>query len=287
MRVKFWGVRGSIPSGNKETSGIGGNTTCVEVRCGEDLFILDTGTGIRNLGLSLMNQLPIRAKILYSHVHWDHIQGLPFFGPLYLEGNELDIYGGTSLPITIEEILHRQMSPPVFPVPMKTLPSTLRFHDQKPGDVIETDNCRVSLIAMYHPNGSYGYRFDSEGKSMVFATDVEHMTEDVVDPRLQKFCTDADVLIYDCQYTEDEYHGRNGHFPRIGWGHSTMNHGVKLAKAANVKQLILFHHDPAHCDDTVKKIESEARELFPKSTAAYEGLEIDFQKSIYPKSCFE
>lgn len=286
MIVKFWGVRGSIPSGDMATAKVGGNTTCLEVRCGNELIIFDTGTGIRNLGKELMKKLPVKGKIFYTHVHWDHIQGFPFFTPLYVKINEFDIYGGTSLPVTIKDILQQQMAPPCFPVKMDIMASTIRYHDLKPGDVVKGDNCQISLTNVYHPNHSYAYRIDSEGQSLVFATDVEP-DNGASDERLLQFAKDADLLIYDAQYTEDEYRGLNGNFPRIGWGHSTMPEAVKLAKGANVKHLILFHHDPIHDDNFIKNFEKEARSLFPQCTAAYEGMEIDLKNPLPPKSLFD
>jgi len=287
MKVKFWGVRGSIPSGSRSTANVGGNTTCLEVRCGDDgLVIFDSGTGIRNLGVQLMKELPVKAKIFYSHVHWDHIQGLPFFVPLYVKGNEFDIYGGSSLPLSIEDVLKKQMTSPCFPVKMDIMAATTHFHDLKPGDVIEGDGYRVSLAALNHPNDCYAYRIDEADKSIVFATDTEHF-EDRLDENLLALARGVDVLIYDCQFTPNEYYGRNGQMSRAGWGHSTMQEGVKIAQAANVKHLILFHHDPSHDDTFVREIEKEARQLFPNSTAAYEGLEVDLEKTPVARSLFD
>ena len=287
MLIKFWGVRGSVPSGNKETGGVGGNTTCIEVRCGDELIILDSGTGVRNLGGSLMRKMPVKAKWFFSHVHWDHIQGFPFFGPLYVKGNQFDIYGGTSLPVTIEEVLKKQMTPPCFPVKTDILAATLNYYDIRPGDVVEGENYKVTLAPLYHPNGSYGYRIEcGNGLVMVFATDCEHL-EGKLSENLLELSRDADLLIYDAQYTDDEYYGLNGQFSRKGWGHSTMKEAVKMAEAANVKKLILFHHDPNHSDEMVKDIEAECRKLFPNSVAAYEGLEVDLTHPQMPKSFFD
>ena len=286
MIVKFWGVRGSIPSGNKETVGVGGNTTCVEVRCGNEIIIFDSGTGIRNLAKDLMKKNPVKGKIFYTHVHWDHIQGLPFFTPLFVKANEFDIYGGTSMPVTIKEILDQQMSSPCFPVRMDIMAAKIRYHDLQPGDVVKGENYQIRLIEVYHPNRTYAYRVESGNQSVVFATDVEP-DNGKSDERLLKFSQGVDLLIYDSQYTEDEYRGLNGNFSRLGWGHSTMPEAVKLAKGANVKQLILFHHDPTHDDNFIKQFEREARTFFPQSTAAYEGMEIDLDSSIAPKSLFD
>ena len=286
MQIKFWGVRGSIASGSPTTSGIGGNTTCVEVRCGDELIIIDTGTGVRDLGMALMKEMPLKATILFSHVHWDHIQGFPFFGPFFIPGNEFRVFGGTSLPTTIKEVLNQQMAPPYFPVKTDLFGSKITYHDVKPGDVIEGNSYKVTLAPLLHPNGCYAYRIDYQGKTMVFSTDCEHY-EDRPNKNLIELSKDADVLIYDAQYTEDEYYGLNGQFSRKGWGHSTMQEGVKVAKAANVKKLVLFHHDPSHDDNFIKQIEAESRQFFPESIAAYEGLQIDLSQEAFLKSFFD
>ncbi|MFQ5672848.1 MAG: MBL fold metallo-hydrolase [Nitrospinales bacterium] len=286
MKIRFWGVRGSVPSGSRSTAGVGGNTTCLELRCGNDLVIFDSGTGIRNLGVQLMKELPVKAKIFYSHVHWDHIQGLPFFTPLYIKGNEFDIYGGSSMPLSIEDVLKNQMTVPCFPVGMDIMAATTRFHDLKLGDVVEGNGYRVSLAMLNHPNRCHAYRIDEADKSIVLATDTEHF-DDRLDENLMALADGADVLIYDCQFTPSEYYGKDGQMSRVGWGHSTMQEGVKIAKAANVKHLILFHHDPSHDDKFMQKIEAETRQLFPNSTVAYEGMEIDLEKEPITRSLFD
>ena len=286
MFIKFWGVRGSVPSGNPETVRVGGNTTCLEIRCEKELVIIDTGTGFRNLGNALLKELPVTGTILFSHVHWDHIQGFPFFAPFFIPGNEFRVFGGSSFPIPIEEVLNQQMNPPCFPVKKDLFGAKISYKDVKPGEVIEGKNYKITLASLYHPNECYAYRIDHEDQSLVFATDCEHY-EDRPNTNLIDLSRDADVLIYDSQYTEDEYYGRNGEFLRKGWGHSTMREGLKVAEAANIEKFVLFHHDPAHSDEFVKKIEAEAREIFSKSIAAYEGLQIDLSEKELPPSLFD
>lgn len=286
MYIKFWGIRGSIPSGNPETAGVGGNTTCVEIRCEDELIVIDTGTGFRNLGMALLKEMPVKGTILFSHVHWDHIQGFPFFTPFFVPGNEFRIFGGTSLPVTVEEVLNQQMTPPCFPVKTDLFAAKLSYHDVKPGAVIEGSNYKVTLTPLYHPNGCYAYRVDHDGQSLVFATDCEHY-DDRPNTNLINLAKDADVLIYDSQYTDDEYYGLNGEFSKKGWGHSTMKEGIKVAEAANVEKFVLFHHDPNHNDEFVQKIEAEARQLFPKSVAAYEGMQVDLSEKELPPSLFD
>ena len=286
MYIKFWGVRGSVVSMGQETIRVGGNTTCVEIRCGEELIIIDTGTGFYNLGKALVKEFPIKGTILFSHVHWDHIQGFPHFLPFFIAENDFRVFGGTSLPISVEEILKKQMSPPYFPVETDIFDAKISYQNVTPGDVIEGENYKITLASLYHPNGCYAYRIDCEGQSLVFATDCEHY-ENKPNKSLIDLSSNADVLVYDCQYTEDEYYGLNGEFSRKGRGHSTMREGIKVAKAANVEKFILFHHDPNHNDEFVQKIEEEARQLFPKSLAAYEGLKIDLSEERLPKSLFD
>ena len=178
------------------------------------------------------------------------------------------------------------MAPPYFPVKTDLFGSKITYHDVKPGDVIEGNSYKVTLAPLLHPNGCYAYRIDYQGKTMVFSTDCEHY-EDRPNKNLIELSKDADVLIYDAQYTEDEYYGLNGQFSRKGWGHSTMREGVKVAKAANVKKLVLFHHDPSHDDNFIKQIEAESRQFFPESIAAYEGLQIDLSQEAFLKSFFD
>ena len=178
------------------------------------------------------------------------------------------------------------MAPPYFPVKTDLFGSKITYHDVKPGDVIEGNSYKVTLAPLLHPNGCYAYRIDYQGKTMVFSTDCEHY-EDRPNKNLIELSKDADVLIYDAQYTEDEYYGLNGQFSRKGWGHSTMREGVKVAEAANVKKLVLFHHDPSHDDNFIKQIEAESRQFFPESIAAYEGLQIDLSQEAFLKSFFD
>lgn len=279
MRIKFWGVRGSIPSPGPDTVEIGGNTSCVEVRAGKKILIFDGGTGLRLLGKTLVKEMPLEAYIFFSHVHWDHIQGFPFFDPAFVPGNQIHLYGGNNVSRTLEETLAGQMDHPSFPVHLTDMGAKMTFNDLQEGELLELgdgNGGKVGITAARgnHPNGVWAYRVDHGGKAMVYATDTEHYG--VVDPKLLKICKGADVLIYDSQYTPEEYAGTAGSGgPKVGWGHSTFEEASKLAKAAQVKQLILFHHDPMQSDAAVRDKEKRARALFPQSTAAYEGLVIE------------
>lgn len=268
--IKFWGVRGSIPSPGPETALVGGNTSCVEVTLGEQRIVLDAGTGLRRLGNQLVGRGPVDATVLLSHVHWDHIQGIPFFTPIYVPGTKLRFVTGQG-ERPLREALHGQMRRPHFPVDMNDLPSQLAFDDVRDRSRIQVGDVAVTLAKANHPDAVFAYRLEHGGRSIVYATDTEHYS--CVDQRLVALARDADVLIYDAQYLAEEYAGKNGP-TRVGWGHSTWDAGVELAKAAGVGKLVLFHHDPTRTDEGVAAIEAMARNEFAETVAAREGLEI-------------
>lgn len=278
IQVRFWGVRGSIPTPGPTTVEIGGNTSCVEMRVGGRILIFDAGTGIRLLGNALMKELPLEAFIFFSHVHWDHIQGFPFFTPAFVRGNVFHLHGGMKVSRTLEETLAGQMENPSFPVHLSEMGAKMTFRDLFEGEPLEipsTDGSgpvRITNTRGNHPDGVYAYRVEHEGRSVMYATDTEHYA--VVDPKLRKLAENADVLIYDAMYTPEEYAGERG-MPKLGWGHSTHEEAVKLAEAAGVKKLVLFHHDPMQDDAAVRDKERRARALFANSVAAYEGLELE------------
>jgi phosphoribosyl 1,2-cyclic phosphodiesterase len=278
MRITFWGVRGSIPSPGPDTVEVGGNTSCVEVRAGKLLLVFDGGTGLRLLGKTLLKEMPITAHLFFSHVHWDHIQGFPFFDPAFVPGNVIHLYGGNNVSRTLEETLAGQMDHPSFPVHLTDMGAKMHFHDILEDQVLELDagdgtKALISGARGNHPNGVWAYRVDHGGKSVMYATDTEHYA--VVDPRLAKLAKDVDLLIYDSQYTPEEYAGKGTGMSKVGWGHSTFDEAVKLTKAANAKRLILYHHDPMQSDAAVAEKERRARELFPNCEAAREGVKIE------------
>ncbi|MBX3228979.1 MAG: MBL fold metallo-hydrolase [Labilithrix sp.] len=278
MRITFWGVRGSIPSPGPDTVGVGGNTSCVEVRAGSAFLVFDGGTGLRLLGKRALKEMPFTAHIFFSHVHWDHIQGFPFFDPAFVPGNVIHLYGGNNVSRTLEETLAGQMDHPSFPVHLTEMGAEMHFHsvDGRKGIEVDAGGGTKALVRAApgnHPNGVWAYRVDYNGKSVMYATDTEHYA--VVDHKLLKLAQGSDVLIYDSQYLPEEYSGANGGMPKLGWGHSTYEEAVKLAKAANVKQLVLYHHDPTQNDAAVAEKEKRARALFPDCQAAREGLVIE------------
>ncbi len=278
MLLKFWGVHGSLPRPGPTTIKYGGNTACVELRLGSTLIIFDAGSGIRELGEDILRRRgaskrkkKIVGHIFFSHVHWDHVQGFPFFAPAFTAGNEFDLYGGTGLNTTIHRIMTDQMSQPNFPVTLEDMGASLTFHDLDPGDIVTIDDAVIRTEKLDHPGGSMGYRVEWDGKTVVYASDTE-LSEDI-DPSVVGLLLNADLLIIDGMYTRAQYVGSKDGVSRRCWGHSTWENAVLTAKAAKVKRVILFHH--GNDDKTVEDIERRAQEKFKDTIAAYEGLEIE------------
>ncbi len=268
LRLKFWGVRGSIPTPQPDNLGFGGNTTCLEFRLpNNEIVIIDGGTGLRYLGLSLMQEFPnqkLSLRVLMTHFHWDHIQGIPFFAPLYIPGNEVAFYSEHPEE-QLRETLEGQMSSPYFPVRFEHMAARRCFAQISPD--MRVGDLTVTPFQMNHPQGASGYRLERDGAVIVHASDLEHG-----DAKFEKILLDhaqnADVLIYDAQYTPDEYKSK------IGWGHSTWMEAVRIAREAKAKKLILFHHDPGHDDAFMKKLVGEASKHFDDTEAAMQGREI-------------
>lgn len=273
MEITFWGVRGSIASPGEDTVLVGGNTSCVEVRCGDERIVLDAGTGLRGLGARMMTEAggrgaaALRATVLLSHYHWDHIQGLPFFVPLYVPGTELRVVGQRTGLLTLRETLAHQMSAPVFPVRLDEIGARLEGTEALPGADLRIGEARVRTAKGNHPGGVLAYRVDFDGRSVVYATDTEPFG--AVDPALVRLAEGADVLVHDAQYTPAEYPSK------VGWGHSTYLDAAALAREAGVDTLVLYHHDPARDDAGVLALEAAARAVHPRTVAAREGGRIE------------
>jgi phosphoribosyl 1,2-cyclic phosphodiesterase len=269
--VHFWGVRGCIVSPGSETVRYGGNTPCVEMRVGGHRLIFDGGTGLRVLGQALLTQMPLEAYIFFTHYHWSHIQGFPFFPPAFVEGNTLHIHGsipeGAGWQHFTNRVLH--INPPV---PIRPIQADLKCYDLVCGDTMTLDGITIETGSLNHPNGAIGYRVTWQGHSVVYCTDTEHFP-DGFDENVLHLANDADILIYDAMYTDEEYH--NPKSPKVGWGHSTWQEAVKIAKQANVKMLVIFHHDPLHNDDFMDLVEQQTIEQFPNSVVAKEGMAIN------------
>ncbi len=271
MKITFWGVRGSRPVPGKETVVYGGNTPCVTVKAGETLIILDAGTGICNLGNSLAEtRKKVKAHIFITHTHWDHIQGFPFFTPAYLPDNEFYLYGQGKLDHTFSNLMRGQMIFPHFPVQIDKMKADIRLTEISTGERLEIEeNLFISTIHNNHPGGCLSYRIDYGDKSCCYLTDTEHYS--CIDAYLHELAAGADAIIYDSNFTDAEYEGTNEYNSKIGWGHSTWQEGIKLARAAGVSQLIFFHHATHRTDNELFQIEKEAKTIFKNCQAAAEG----------------
>lgn len=294
--VKFWGVRGSYPTPGQATVRYGGNTACVEARVGGRTILLDAGTGIIPLGHDLLRRAggkPLEALVLVSHLHHDHTQGFPFFVPAYIPSTRLHIYGLGADAESLERVLESNQSVQKFPVSLREMGAakeirSLRETDeivwdmqgvraQPAGGEAGEDAVRVRIHRSYaHPGGVYVYRIEWRGRALVYATDTEGYVGG--DRRLAEFAREADLLIHDAQYSETQYRGQLTGVPATqGFGHSTVEMACELAAAAKVGRLTLFHHNPAHDDLTMERLQARARGLFPQAQAAYEGLEMELQ----------
>lgn len=275
--IQFWGVRGSIACPGPETVRYGGNTPCIEMRVGSERLIFDGGTGLRVLGQSLLSQMPVKAHMFFTHSHWDHIQGVPFFVPAFAPGNCFHIYGTRSPDgKTIQQRLTEQMHHPNFPVPFQLMKADFKFCDLKVGEVVELGDVTIENAKLNHPGEALGYRVNWRGYSAAYITDTEHFP-DRLDQNVLKLVDNADVMIYDATYTDEEYHSKAT--SKVGWGHSTWQEAVKVAKAANVKKLVIFHHDPLHNDDFLDRVGEAAAEQFPNAFMAREGWSLQLVES--------
>jgi phosphoribosyl 1,2-cyclic phosphodiesterase len=307
MKVRFWGVRGSIPVPGRSTNRYGGNTSCVEVAPKTEApIIIDAGTGIRRLGKQLMEG-PLgegkgKASVLISHTHWDHVQGLPFFSPLYRPGNQIDIFA-RQRDTHLEAVFSQQHHAPYFPVPLSAMEADMRFHELIEGSTFNIGHARVSCARLNHPWTAIAYRVDVDHASVVYCADTApfgdlllgrafvHAPEmgtlpppiraelDEMRAGVVALCRNADLLIYDTQFTPEEYRSR----PH--WGHSRPDDAIEIARQAHVKQLVLFHHAPLRSDDENDAILARYREVVRAANdkfelhSAYEGLEIQLGDS--------
>jgi phosphoribosyl 1,2-cyclic phosphodiesterase len=260
-------VRGSIPAPGATTRRYGGNTPCVEVRCGGELLIFDLGSGVRPLGQTY--PAPLRAHIFLSHYHYDHLQGMPFFTPLFNPQNQFWLYGPTRNGKTVREILSGQMQQPYFPVTAEmVVRAQVAYQPFQAGQEVRVGDAAVTAVELNHPGGNLGYRVDYRGHSVVYATDIEHGSPEV-DERLARFAHGTDLLIYDAMYTEDEYQGRVGP-PKTGWGHSTWQASIQAADRAAAKTLVLFHHEPTRDDAGMERMLRQVKRQRPEAVAARE-----------------
>ncbi len=265
MDLTFWGVRGTLPVPGEKSLRYGGNTSCVTIEFSRgDFLIFDAGSGIKELSNWLMSQgkKKVEAKIFISHPHWDHINALPFFVPLYIQGNVFEIFGPRHGDITLHELISAQMDGVYFPITIQEFASSVDFRDLHE-ETLEYDGITIKTMLLHHPGQCLGYRVEYKGRSVCYITDNELFLEDDEEHydsfyvrRLAKFVAGADALITDSTYTDDEY--ANG---KVGWGHSCISQVVDLADRAQVKTLYLFHHDPDQNDDAIDAKLKTAREM--------------------------
>ena len=271
FKVKFWGVRGSIACPTANHLAFGGNTSCIEVSVGGTKIILDAGTGIRSLGTWFLRKEVRHATILLSHTHWDHINGFPFFVPAFQDGYSFNIMAGhLSDREGIQEVLAGQMSQPMFPVPIGAMLSHISFEDFRAGEAFDLPadpEVKIRTAPLNHPNGATGYRIEYAGKSFCYVTDTEHVIGKP-DENILGLIDGADLVVYDSTYTDAEFPAK------IGWGHSTWQEGIRLCRAANVKRLAIFHHDPDHEDRFMDAVEADARLEWDGSIVAREHMRI-------------
>jgi len=272
MKVKFYGVRGSLPVCGREFERYGGNTTCIRIyrEYAHRIAIIDAGTGIRNLGKEIINNGISQniINIFFSHFHWDHIQGLPFFAPAYNKDQRIGILamGRREKIKDLKEIFSMQMQKEYFPIGLETMGAHFEFITY--GDKEKLFGAVVTAAPQHHLSvgGSYGFRVEDEAITLAVCTDVEHING--IDPNIVNLAKDADLLIHDGQYTAEEYKKYKG------WGHSSFEHAAEVAARANVKKLIITHHDPDHNDDMLDAMECTCQKLFPNSIFAKEGMEV-------------
>jgi phosphoribosyl 1,2-cyclic phosphodiesterase len=274
LKVRFWGVRGSISCAGPEYVRYGGNTSCLEVTAGGRRMIFDAGTGIRTLGQELAKQAPLDIDIYFTHTHLDHLSGLTFFAPLFDARNAVRLWAGhLEKPHTLKKVVSNLMQAPIYPVTLDIFHASVSFSEFDVGDTLSCGKITMRTAPLNHPNGATGYRVEYGGKSICYITDTEHR-EGERDKTIVELCRGADIMIYDCSYTDEEY-------PRYkGWGHSTWQEGVRVADAAGVGTLAIFHHDPSHDDAVMDDIARRAAELrpgsapsgLPRVVVAHEGL---------------
>ncbi len=263
MEVFFWGVRGSIPTPGQAFSTYGGNTSCVEIRFKNNSLIFDMGSGLKNLGDSIIKRKINNFDILLSHFHYDHTCGLPFFKPAFIEDYNFTLRSGRK---DMLDVLNSQICSPSFPITIKEFKANIQYKDFKIGEsFFINDNIKIKTLALNHPDGATGYRVDYEGKSLCYITDHEHKVNTVNDKLIQ-FIKNSDILIYDSTYRDEEFSNY------IGWGHSTWQEGARLLNRSNVKKYFIYHHNPDNKDFVMKEIEEQSKLVGENIIVAKEGM---------------
>jgi len=276
MHIRIWGARGSIPVSGSAFLKTGGETSCVEIRAGKTLAVVDAGTGFRSLGSRLLREKNLHLHLIMTHAHWDHTIGFPFFQPLGKRSTRLDVYAPKLNGKSFQTVMKDLLKPPYFPIPLRGMKAVVRFHDLEETP-FRIGSLRIDPVALNHPNGGMGYRFSERGKTFVFLTDNElgvSYPKGRSFDEFRLFSDRADLLIHDAMYTPKEY-GR-----MKGWGHSQYRDALQLAMQAGVQRLGLFHHHPDRTDDELKAILAECRKTVRKARSgldcfiASRGMEI-------------
>ena len=281
MRVRFWGTRGTRPTPGRRTLRYGGNTTCIEVRSSDDeLLVIDSGSGIAELGAKLAPLGPTNVNLLITHTHWDHIQGFPFFAPAFIPGTKLTLVGPAGSIKSLKAAFADQMDLAYFPLRLDQVPAEIEFIERDAGETFEVAGLRVTPHELNHPILTFGYRIEEGDQSLVFATDNELVLGSAeTDPGfptpsredLVQWCEGADLLVHDAQYSRDEYDSH------VGWGHTSYAEALSLADHCGAAQLAFFHHDPMHSDADIDALVDEAlithREAGGRRLAAFPATE--------------
>ncbi|MGA2649902.1 MAG: MBL fold metallo-hydrolase [Terracidiphilus sp.] len=269
MNLRFWGVRGSIPTPESDRLRYGGNTACLEIGypSENEAVLIDCGSGIRAPGVEFMQRPVSRIHILLTHFHWDHIQGLPSFAPLFQSGAEIIFYANRPTD-QVRRLLGVLMAEPFFPVPFAEIGSNVEFRQVECGKAFQAGPLTVEPFLLNHPQGAVGFRVESDSQVLVHASDHEYGDPEI-DAGLIRAAENADLLVMDAQYTPEEYAGK------VGWGHSSYGHAAMAAKDAGVGHLLLFHHDPNHDDEFLDGMLADAKSLFPRTGMATEGAPIN------------
>ena len=276
LSVRFWGTRGSIPVPGPDTVIFGGHTCCVEIKLGDRLFMVDAGSGFEAAGRVLAGQVTERVDLLLSHLHHDHVAGLPFFAPVLSGRCSLNIHCGNLGGQTARAALHRMFSPPLFPVALDDLPAQICHVGFEAGEVLRfEDGTQIATCPLRHPGGATGYRFDYRGRRVCYVSDIEH-EDDGPDHDVVQFCEGADLVIYDAMFLEDEYELHRG------WGHSTWQAGVALCRAAGARSMAAFHHHKRHDDAMLASIDADLAAALPGSFVARDGQSLVLHPVLAP-----
>lgn len=264
MQITFYGTRGSTPVSGQEYLYYGGNTTCIAFEAEGSLLVVDCGTGLQRLWKDKFSTMEYNnASFLISHLHWDHIQGFAFFNPFFQSEYTFSLYGEARYGNSIAEQIEQIMKSPVFPIEADAFQASMEYHTISCGDRLHIQGFTVDTIRLDHPNLCTGFRISHDGRSVCVISDSEKTSPDVL-----SFAQDADVLIYDAQYTQEEYE------KKVGWGHSTWEEGCAFAKSCRAGRLILTHHDTYRTDKELDELQRKATNLFQNAVFAYDGLRI-------------